>query len=346
MSVARPRKRLRLSTGSSNAKRLALRLAFKGARSVVRSRMKKRRSIDTPAVTFQNDNRFVYRRRSAPYFVKRRARMRAYRTRTIVNSMLPFNTHLFSWSFARQSATNALAYLWVPLYTGAYQNISSSDPFINFIWQSNQQLERIFRTQRPTGLVAGQEQQLQFTNAVLDLIINSGSSNTSVAIVTVYHCVCRRLSALTGYDLYEGGIYTKASPLVNTAGTIAVTPTFLQVTPFSSSLFCKHFIIQNVREFRISPGNNVTLQLRDRKDYTISSYAFREVGGTAPVLQTNHSYPTLPKYTEGYFVTYRGAPGTTEAPAVTLNFDIDASYRFRDITTSLSSSAFQASYPS
>lgn len=334
------RKRARLSLSRRSVAGTALRLGLKGARAYVRTRTVKRRTVDTPAVTFQNDNRWIYRRRSAPRRVKRYARKRAYNVQRIVNSNLPFDTFLFSWYFSIATTAGSQRYLFVPLYSGYSNPQTSTDPFVNFNWQSSQQLWRIFLANRPTSIGATTEQSLQFTNAVSDVVMNAASTNTTVTIVTVYHCWARRDSSFTPLQLYEAGILAKGNNYLNPSGLISVTPTFLQVSPFDSPVFCRHFIIKNVREFRISPGNNVSLQLRDRHDYTINS---------VDVITNNASLTdstcVMQRYTEGYFISFRGAPTTVEAPAVSVSFDIDSNYRFRVIANSLARSAFQASYP-
>ena len=258
MPVA-PRKRARLSLSRRSVAGTALRLGLKGARAYVRTRTVKRRTVDTPAVTFQNDNRWIYRRRSAPRRVKRFARKRAYNVQRIVNSNLPFDTFLFSWFFSLATVAGSQRYLFVPLYTGYTSSLSSTDPFVNFTWQSSQQLYRMFIANRTSTTPATAEQSLQFTNAVTDVVMNAAAANTTVVIATVYHCWARRDSAFTPLDLYEAGIKQKSTGYPNTSGLVSVTPTFLQVTPFDSPTFCRHFIIKNVREFRISPGNNVSL---------------------------------------------------------------------------------------
>lgn len=343
MSVARPRKRLRLSTGSSSAKRLALRLAFKGARSVVRSRMSRRSVKDSPALTFQNDNRWTYRRRPAPRSVKRFMRRKFRFINKIVDSKLPFSLHRFFWTFSRANAVGQQIYFFVPMYTGYTPSISGTvGSYDYFRSTSLLQLNRIFEASRQSTVGPSKEQKLQFDNATIDLTINADGSNQDVAIVDVYHIWARKDSSSAIDEAYVSGIVNKQVPPPDPTNTTSITSTALHSTPFDSSVFCRLFLIKSKREFRISPGNNITLQLRDRKEYTISTedYLPNYVSSTNLVWNT-----IIQKYTEGYAVFYRGAPRpNVSAAAVTLNCQVTVNYRYRIMSQSIPHAVFTTGY--
>ena len=51
-----------------------------------------------------------------------------------------------------------------------------------------------------------------------------------------------------------------------TSGT-ALTPTALGVTPFDCSEFCKLVKISKVRRYKIAPGDSISIQIRDPREY-------------------------------------------------------------------------------
>ena len=334
--MQRSRKRLRLSSGRSTAKRLAMRFAFKGAKTLVKSRLR-RSQRDTPALTFQNDNRWIYRRRRAPMRVKKYVR----RMRTIVNKVvdnkLPFNVMVFNWIFPIPSLLNQQNYFFIPLYTGqsAPPAVAPAPTYAYFNFASQNQLAQILTTNTTPAQNQYDEQNIQFDNATSDIVIAADTANPVVAIVTVHHCWARKDSNTGPLNLFVDGITNKSFPPLDPTNTIALTSTTLATTPFDSSRFCQVFLIKNTREFRISPGTNITLQLRDRKEYTINSNEVIERNITP---NEGFNRVVLSRYTEGYFVFFRGTPqGINSAPIVNLTVSVTNRYRYRLLANQFSS---------
>jgi len=335
--MQRPRKRLRLSNASSTGKRLALRFAFKGARSLVKSRMRKRTAVDAPALTFQHDAQWVYRRRPAPRRLKARVRSRRQGILKVISSTLPENVYRFDFIYRLTAAVDTINYAFFPLYSGNMRGTNYAVDATDSALHS--QLEQMHYHYYPiatntTNLLTALDETLTFTNATGNLLINSSSQNGSVVYVTVAHLWCRRDFVGTAQYLYQEGIAEKAAGYngngnIVKANTVPLTDTDNTNGMFDSSLLCRHFIIKNIRHFRLSANSNVDLQLRDRREYTINrqEHTFGDLSST---LAPGRTMGCLAKYTEGYFVIFKGFPNNTvNSASVTLNMNWNVDYKVR-----------------
>lgn len=344
MSSMRPRKRLRMSVGTSGAKRLALRFAFKGAKSLIKTRMRKRTARDAPAVTFQHDQQLLYRRRPAPSRVKRFMRRKTQFINKVVNNKFPTDLYRFQFTANVSSAAgNVIQYTFIPMYTGGANQ--QTLPIPQLAQGVYQQLYRLFWTNSPPTVTTIPEGTLQFSNASMEVTIHSDVANgTNVSIVDVYHVTCRRSSEASAEYLFEQGFVNKSFTVLDPNGTAQLSPLQLGNTCFDSTHFCRYFLIKNVRQFRISSGNLITLNLTDRKEYTVNSSIFTPTfNSSGNSLGTMNCVKGL---TEGYFLIFRGGPVSgAGATGVILNISAQVDYRYRFMESHLATARVQTSFP-
>lgn len=259
-----------------------------------------RRGFNAPAVSQYHEGRIQYMRHPAPRRVKSRARRAFRRAEKVIVRNWPTQMALTYYQNDLVVPQNQQQYAWFPLYSvadgrtpGIYHQLQSIK---NYIGQNdlnpNVQAERKFCLK----------------NAVLDLnLVSNGSfttTNPSVfypVYLEIYHLSARKNSVFDPSTCFEQGLATKS--IFSVTGYTTPLPTNPYISPFDSPTFCENYIIKSVRKHVLQPGEPLDLQLRDNREYIVSSDEFWQ--GTAADYDSIE-YHSLAKYTEGYFVVARG----------------------------------------
>lgn len=269
-----------------------------------------RKGFNAPAVTQFHEAQTIYRRRGAPRRVKSRARKFARRATKAITNLWPTCTFQFYNAGSVVAPAGAQGNFWIPLLSGR-QVVTSATGLTQQLYS----VQRYFdyaRSIQNTALNSGPSQnnldeKFIIKNAVLDLVLYNP---TGVSVLAkVYHLWARKDSADDPPLLYSNGIINKV-PYVGTTGTsfglptgmIALSGSVPNVTPFDSTLLCERAVIKSTREFHIAPGQNVALNLRDRREYTVDPQEYASISTVTAVSGT--VYPFLQKYTEGYFIQF------------------------------------------
>lgn len=218
------------------------------------SRRPKKGEKSPAGTTFQRDIEYSYVRRRAPRRVKRRARKWAARVNKIIFSDLAVNTFQRRTTQILTSAADKQGLMSCSLYgaSGGFATIHDD-------------VDKIFSA---TGTsTALRSAKLNFSNAYMELTITNLSALGQ--FIDMYYFVCRRdVPATMGASPHD--VFFNALTLQpNTYGS-ALAANDLGVTPFDANRFCTHFIITKVVRHQLSPGSNISLTMRDRKDYKIT----------------------------------------------------------------------------
>jgi len=166
--------------------------------------------------------------------------------------------------------------------------------------------------------------RMRFVSANMEITLRNTGGND--VIVTAYNWRCRRdlpgSAAPNIREAYNLGLQ-KTGVIVDPDNPTRPWDQKLEITdagstPFHSSFFCRHFIITKRTKYRIVPGDEVNIMVRDTRMRTIPIH--RAIQRTA-----------LAGHTQGILFEYMGTPGfseVTETPVITTDANlVVAAYR-------------------
>lgn len=269
------------------------------------SRTSRRRRVhDGPAVTHQFDHAVTYRKRRMPRRRRRRWVRFVRKVQSIGSNALGTITVTRNNQRSAIALQNTQAVVGTLMYT--CKGVSPGDD----------DLDAMFISQ---GSVANSFDKYYFKSAVLDVLLCASSENVTVSIVCVYEIVSRNdIPRTSGTSVADNWINAIAS-VPNNGAYGPITNATYGITPFQVPSFCSDWLVYKSREIFISPGNVITLQMRDPRNRFIDSQNDRDVG-----LWTKRGL------TRGYMFIVYGAPrtlGELAAPTeVTINFTRNYNY--------------------
>lgn len=274
-------------------------------------------------ITFQQDERTIYRRKRAPKRV-RRAHRKAYKNFLYnLDKVQSMKTCVINDSVNRTVTPTGYAdgqmCVGITLY-GYGENTFAANTNT-----ANGDMPWIFARENgayPVSSLASRK--LRFRSAILDIDIYNGGSD--LVLLDVYHVLCRKTAknvvGVTGdpQQFWNEAISMQAAGNMP-AGILANT--HYGVTPFDSGDFGQGWIIKSVRKIRLSAGQWYSNQIRDPGNYTLRM---------EDVLEMNCSR----NLTEGFIFVVRNPDITASVPdPLNVTFRYTKKYHYTETSSSI-----------
>lgn len=252
----------------------------------------KRRKTTSGTTSFQRDAKTLYRRRGASRRVRRRARRSFQRFTYNLDRVQGMKN--WTISYHNSVAPTPVA------GDGAYRNCQGVDAYVMYGTDQSvahtdhcSDLSKIYLSD--VGSVLGSTSpaaHFRFRSCIMDFQVKN-THETNACYIEVYHVLCRKDSNRTSNP---GTCWVQsAGQMVDMGGNTIVPQTSgYKVTPFDTPTFGSYWKILKRTRYYVEPGNSVSWQLRDAKNYLITSAQIYDSFG-------------LPGITEGCIIVGYGA---------------------------------------
>jgi len=264
------------------------------------TKTKRRGRQVTGTTTFQNDQKMLYNRRRAPRRVRSRARKQFQRFSYNIDRVSGMKTFHVSYitsvatspSVAGSPAGNCQGVDAFTMY-GTNQSILNTD-HASDLW-------KIYLAENgvvPTSTLANGH--LRFRSVTMDYLVKN--TGEDAIYIEIYYVQCRR-SGITSDPAAAWNAMLQEEQTLPGAVTTEFTVSGYKITPFDAPGFGSYWYVKQRKRFYVEPGNTVSWQVRDAKNYLITGNQIFTSKG-------------LPGITEGCIIVGYGAdvqPLTTPA---------------------------------
>lgn len=263
--------------------------AVAGAAALRASMNKKNSTTQSSIISNQHDVSTRYVKRRMPRYKRKRWTRFVKRVRHVELQQQPLQIYTKTVHNAGSTAAGNGSFFGVMLGGTTASN-------------NNDELFQVFKgAYNLANAAACSAYRIFIKSMCLDVILaNTGSSTI---IFDVYRVRCRQ--SWSAADTLSTMFNTTLSEVKADSTTGTISATDAAITPFDNPNFCSYWKVLSKKEVIVSAGNVSTMQIRMAKNRHLEG----KVLGTNP--------QAIPGYTEGFFITWHGAPNATPTWAAT-----------------------------